>query len=200
MSEITNNILTWGSILAVFATVIGIAVSIGVYKNKVNTNTDNISKIFTKLDNISTKIERIPVIETLIKTFVDNFGSEKGIAYYKNDSPIELNKKGELISKDIDVKNILERLYDDLLSKVHEKKPDNPYDIQDACFEICHGIIQSDLLTTEEINTIKTYAYEIGEDVNGFHAIFALELRNMIFDREGHNIQDVDTHDPNYKK
>ena len=63
---------------------IGIAISIGVYKGRIDTNTKSIDSIGEKIDRLLEKTDGL----STIKNSIDNLVSSKGLAYFQSNSPI----------------------------------------------------------------------------------------------------------------
>lgn len=114
-------------------------------------------------------------------------------------SPISLSEKGETVAKKLKVKDIINTKWDSVLNRIKAsfKTENNPYNIQEACFEI--GKTYSKLVTKEQFDFIKTYAYENGHSLSDFDVLFGIIIRDKYFDSENIDVEEVDTYDPTKK-
>ena len=189
MYDIIKDILTSpaGSFGSMFALILFIAFLI--YK------AGRIVEKFGIVEKLERNIEKI---KEEIKAFM-NIIRQKYNPLAQNESPITLTKQGENVSNALNIKRIISSNWDDINKKIKRvlKKDDNPYSIQQICFDI--GKRYSKIVSESEMDYIKTYAFKHGYNLYDFDIVFGLEIRNAYFQQEGITISDIDAHDPGKK-
>ncbi len=148
-----------------------------------------INKFETNIDTIKTDIMEI-------KAFISVFRRENN-EFTKRQSPISLTVLGKQVADDIKAEETTGLKWTDIEPTIKKKlnHDANPYTIQEACFEL--GKKYYDFLNSNELDTLKTYAYKKGYNMYDFENIFGVIIRDIYFKKNKINVVDVDKHDPN---
>ena len=151
---------------------------------------------FKVVNKISSAIDAIKDDISEIKAFIQVYRQTNN-PFAQSQSPINLTKKGNEVSDELFVKRIINDNWKSISSKIKKKlkKEDNPYDIQEICFEI--GEKYSKIMSENDFDHIKKYAFNQGHNLSDYDIIFGIEIRNKYFDSEGYNVKEVDKYDPN---
>lgn len=130
-------------------------------------------------------------LETTINLIYMNTNPRKMVEAH---SPLSLSEEGAKAAELIKADKILERIHEKLEDFVEESKPKNAYDIQVASLKVTSKLI--DLLNEGELITIKDYAFQQGLRLEDLFPIFGVKLRNLILEKRGIPIADIDKHEP----
>lgn len=112
-------------------------------------------------------------------------------------SPLEPNETGRKIIRDLKLVEMIARNADKIMGYLNVNIGSrNPYDIQKYCVETA-SVELDKLLSTEDIDTIKLYAFNHGLPLFYYGSLIGVLVRDLYFERNGINPQEVDKHDPN---
>ncbi len=154
---------------------------------------------FSGVEKLENNIDKIKEDISEIKAFISVIRQEKS-QFAKSHSPVSLTEKGVKVSKDIYIKRAIDRNWSNLLKEIKNalKEENNPYDIQEFCFQL--GNKYSKYISEDDFDIIKKYAFSKGYNLSDFDIIFGIEIRDKYFSENNINVIDIDIHDPNKKK
>lgn len=147
-----------------------------------------VDKLEKSIDKIKEDIAEIKAFMSIIRQKQNPLAETK--------SPISLSTQGEQVSSDLKIKRIVTNNWEQINEKIKSclKKEDNPYNIQQICFDM--GKKYSEIVSKEELDYIKTYAFEHGFNLSDFDIVFGIEIRDTYFKQENLAVASVDAHDP----
>jgi len=153
---------------------------------------------FKIVDKLETAIDKIKDDISEIKAFMKVF-LEKSSEFTQTSSPRNLNEKGHEISDKINAKVIIKSQWSQIEKdvKLNLKETDNPYTIQQACFDV--GKHYSKYTTPEQFDMIKRIAFNEGHNLYDYDILFGIEIRDRYFTEHKINVREVDIHDPAQK-
>lgn len=182
------NISSISQMIPALIPIIGFIIVIGVYITKVNRNTKDISKLDNRYYTLHKDLlHKLNEIYDRLPKKIDSFTSSH--------SPISLNKQGHSASKKLGVYDTVKRNYQAFSMHIFENNIDtlNPYDIQQKSIKVIREKLLS-LMTEEEKETLKTFAFKEGVEIEDFFTMYGIILRDLIFEEKNINIKDVDKH------
>jgi len=150
---------------------------------------------FKVVDVIQNNIDNIKTDIAEIKAFIQVFRQDSN-PFAKSHSPISLTELGTNVAIDLHIERAINNCWEKLKGKIKErlKKEDNPYDIQGICFSL--GEKYSKMISEDEFDYIKTYAFNKGYNLSDFDVIFGILIRDKYFLEANIDVGDVDNHDP----
>ncbi len=171
---------------------------------KISDATDTMGEKFTyvtsnlerRTDKIEGYIDEIRKDISFLKGALDIVKKANKNTLMQAHSPISLTEKGNEVSKELAVDDMLTRNWEvvyNLLEK--EIKDKNPYDIQQSCIEEL-TVAPDKYLLPEDLLKVKNYAYNTGEPLALYTRLIAIVLRDRYFIAKGIEIADIDVHDP----
>ncbi len=157
------------------------------------------SKFDKRSDKLDTKIDGIKESILEIKAFITVF-KESNNQFVQSKSPITLTEIGETVVKDLDLISILTKYWNKLenvlLGNLENKS--NLYVIQQESFSL--GSKLTELLDENEIENIKTYAFNQGQNLANYDLMIGVCIRDIYFKKHNINIIDIEKFDPNQIK
>ncbi len=165
-----------------------------ITKKVTEINNDH-SHIGNSIDKLSADFDKTKEDIYQIKAFMEMFRDKTNSLVQRN-SPLSLTEKGNKVVDDLKIKDILIKQWDNVKGKIDSRLSNdhNPYDIQEACFDI--GRNYSKLLTDSEFDIVKRYAYENGHNLADYDLAFGIVLRTLYFEENNINPKDIDQNDP----
>jgi len=163
---------------------------------KIDNSIVNLDAKFDKrTDKSDAKIDSIKESILEIKAFISVF-KENNNQYVARQSPVRLTDKGEEVSKDLGLENLIEKHWLSIESTLATilGKNSNPYDIQQESFKIGGKI--STFLDDNEIEFIKNYAFKEGQNLANYDLLIGVCIRDKYFKKHGINVDDIDQFDP----
>lgn len=150
---------------------------------------------FGVVEKLEKSIEKIKEDISEIKVFISII-RQKDSPFTQSKSPITLTEEGSRVSDELNIKRIIQNNWEEINKKIKQilKKEDNPYNIQQICFDI--GKRYSKITSESEFDYIKTYAFKRGYNLYDFDILFGIEIRDTYFEQEGITVSDIDIHDP----
>lgn len=148
----------------------------------------------TALEKIEKKIDIIPAMAGKLELIYNNTLRQPVVA---SNSPIGLTDFGNKIAKNIKADVFVERHYDlflDCLGADYRRL--NAFDIQKILFSYIGGKFKENL-NSEEMDTIKTEAYERGLQDTDILRVIAVLARDKVLLKLDREVKEVDKHDPN---
>ena len=164
---------------------------------KIDSSITNLDTKFDKrTDKSDLKIDSIKESILEIKAFISVF-KENNNQFVARQSPVRLTEKGVEVSRDLNLEALINKHWLDIESSLISvlSKDSNPYDIQKESFDIGSKI--SKFLDTEEVESIKTYAFKQGQNLANYDLLIGVCIRDMYFKKHAINIDDIDKFDPN---
>ncbi|MFW9882589.1 MAG: hypothetical protein ACFFG0_56730 [Candidatus Thorarchaeota archaeon] len=95
----------------------------------------------------------------------------------KTKSPLHISPKGDKIVKDLSLSNKVDKYWDQIYKLLSVNSLNNPYDVQIASLEISQNKIK-DILTENEINEIKIYAFNNGLNLLEIYPVIGVLIRD----------------------
>lgn len=111
-------------------------------------------------------------------------------------SPKQLSEIGQKVLKDSAVDKILDPMFDDIVEMVRAKKPDNPYQAQEALFEVVLSLGDNSGIT----DAIENGAFVSGYTPPEVLYVGALNMRDRVLVELGLHVEEIDKHDPAVKE
>lgn len=189
MLEILKEIFTspagsFGSMFALFLLVFFLVYKAGKIVEK-----------YRLLEKLAQSIDVIKDDISEIKASIKMFRQDSS-GFARSQSPIALTEKGNNVAADLHIERAISKKWDKLNKKIKEKlkEEDNPYDIQGICFEF--GESYSKLISENDYDFIKKYAFNKGHNLSDFDIIFGIYIRDKYFSENNIDVSDVDNHDP----
>ena len=150
-------------------------------------------RLFERIDNIKSEIDELkPDVKLIpfIKERVDVLWASR---YTEPGSPMVLTEAGKKILLDSKIENFTTEYYNEILIKVKEKSLGNPYQVQEALFEIIRNYKNNN----ECIRKLENAAFTAGVDVDTVLFVGAVNIRNKIIGDLYMKVEDIDKFDPN---
>lgn len=147
----------------------------------------------TALDKIEKKIDMIPAMSGKLELIYNNTLRQPVVASH---SPIGLTDFGKKIATNIKADGFVDRHYNlflDCLGVDYQRL--NAFDIQKSLFSYIGGEFKENL-SHNEMDTVKTEAYERGLQDTDILQIIAVLARDKVLLDLGREIKEVDKHDP----
>lgn len=159
------------------------SVYIGTYKNKVDTNCNDISEIKKEQKEIRDKVISC---ETSLK---------EREPYTKRKSPISLTERGQELLNNSGGRGFIEGQFEKLLSEIEAKDPKTAYDIQEFSRQAIDAMSDDNLF-----NPLKEFLFKEGIDLADLVNVMGIDLRDRVLVRKNWKTADIDKYDPNHKK
>lgn len=193
MWEVINNILS--SPAGSFGFVFGIIVLFGFAFYKVTAVVHKFSTVEKMEDNI----DKIKTDLAEIKGNISVFRQDRN-SLVQTHSPVSLTPRGLEVEEELKVKRIVQNNWNLLYKQIQSRLNNdfNPYNIQEVCFSL--GKSYSVIVSPDEFDYIKKYAYEEGLNLSDFDLVFGIVIRDKYFEAEEINVEEVDKHDPGNKE
>jgi len=149
--------------------------------NTLTNNSNDITNIRSDIHSINNKM-------VLMTYKIDNINSPLS----KSKSPISLTHLGEQASAELKIKDSIAAKWETIQEIINEEaESKNAYDIQQACIKIASLYLEK-ILSADEIENIKSYAFKNGHPMSYYHLVVGIELRDEYFKKNNINIDDVD--------
>ena len=179
---------SFGFIFALLAVAFWLVYKISHY----NTKFKSVEKLETNIDKIKDDISSIKGFIDLVKSKFNPFAQAQ--------SPINLTDAGKVVSADLNAEKLVISHWEDILKKFSDKinRETNPYDIQQCSIKIGEELLK--MLTPEELDAVKSYAYKNGHSISNYDVVFGIIIRNKYFEIKGIDLAEIDKHDPNKNK
>lgn len=139
-----------------------------------------ISRIESSIEYLKTEIISIRVS----LKFLEN---SSGASTTESKSPINLTKKGEILSQNIKAEELVKKNLKELMPSFLDLS--NAYDVQDKAMKL--GINIYEMLEPNEKEIIKTEAFNSGLPLSQIYPIFSIHLRDLIFSERKISISDL---------
>lgn len=153
-------------------------------------------EIFRQHDDKICKIEglaeKVVVMGTKVDLIYQLVNPNRPVAAM---SPISLTDVGKQIAANINAESLVGRNRERLIAAVETENPKNAYDIQMAAMKVSREKMLS-MLNESELLAVKQEAYNRGLLVEDVLSVFGVLLRNMVLEKKGIPIADVDRHVP----
>ena len=120
---------------------------------------------------------------------------EEHLSTVKSHSLVSLTEKGKEVSQAVKAEEKVAQHWQEIKAKLEEKNPKNPYDIHVAALDIAKDCFDS-LLSAEEKDEIKLYAYKIGMNLLEIYPIFGILLRDQYLKEKNISVEEIDQHTP----
>lgn len=111
-------------------------------------------------------------------------------------SPRKLNELGMKVLKDSSIEQVLEPMFEEIVDQVRCKNPENPYQAQEALFEVAQLLKDDEGLQP----AIENGAFLSGHTPDEVLYVGALNMRDRVIEALGLQVGDIDKHDPKKKK
>ena len=161
-------------ITSVITAIVSISLSMGKYKEKVDAlekYNEKSEEHYGKLSETVAKLgewKRITQRDTDIK---------RGVLI--SESPIALTEKGEKLLEDSGFNEIFEKVKDELVRMLEEKKPENKYQTEDRA-----GILMEELTDYEPFKPLQEFVYSNSEhDLGTILRAGVIKLRDYYFEK-----------------
>lgn len=197
----------WGVSEPLFYILIGGAATLGLYKLYQRKVKDKFNKL--PCETHQATISSLPCADhtKLFGEIKEDLAYIKGAflskiedPFMKKQSPISLTEKGEALSEELLMREIVDNNWDKIHSDLEENLIDkNPYDIQEYCLETA-GFKSDRFFTEKDIVRFKTKAFQKGLNVVLLYRIAGILIRDKYLTEKGINIKDIDNHDPSVQK
>lgn len=171
-------------VLAIVASIGTALLTLGKYKQKVDTLEDNIKTLQQEMKDLSKSV-------TACETRLEERQKYTPENVVKRRSPVTLSGVGtELLKKSGGDKFVDEHL-NDLIERIKQKSPKTAYDVQVLSQEVLKDIQNDDIF-----NPIKDFAFKEGTDLDVMFVVMGIYLRDIAIPKLGYKMSDVDMSDP----
>lgn len=148
---------------------------------KVDILDDKYNRVEAKVDNLAKDV-------MYIKTHLELRDSRLPGNLVQSHSPVSLTDEGKRVAEELGVATMIEqnwqRIYEYISNNVNS---DNAYDIQQFCIETATVLLDK-LFTTEDVNKIKTYAYNAGMPLGYYGAMIGVMIRDKYLEKKENEI------------
>lgn len=155
---------------------------------KVDVLDDKYNRLETKVDNLAKDVLYIKTDISYIKTHLELRDSRLPGNLVQSHSPVSLTDEGKRVAEELGVATMIEqnwqRIYEYISNNVNS---DNAYDIQQFCIETATVLLDK-LFTTEDVNKIKTYAYNAGMPLGYYGAMIGVMIRDKYLEKKENEI------------
>lgn len=182
MEQLNSSVFVLLGILAVTAWAI---FKMGAWREVFRQHDDKICKI----EGLA---EKVVVMGTKVDLIYQLVNPNRPVAAM---SPISLTDIGKQIAANINAENLVGRNRDRLIAAVEMESPKNAYDIQMAAMKVAREKMLP-MLNESELLAVKQEAYNRGLLVEDVLSVFGVLLRNIVLEKKGIPIADVDRHVP----
>jgi len=111
-------------------------------------------------------------------------------------SPIDLTDLGKAVASEMAIYDKIDVNWDTTVRLIEGKiASENPYDIQEACFELAK-VSLDEILKPEDLEFLKTYAFNKGRPISSYSIVIGIVIRNKYFAHKDIDISEIDKHDP----
>nr|DAV78529.1 MAG TPA: hypothetical protein [Caudoviricetes sp.] len=151
-----------------------------------------ISKLETSINYMQKSIDSlVQSLQNNNKIIIDPFT--------QSHSPIAITPKGKEMMERLSVEQMFEGNWSRIKSMIEQNADSkNPYDIQQYCLEQAI-VFPENFLQPEEIDKLKTDAYEKGLPLTSYMRVIAVLARDKYFHEHNIDVNEVDRNDPNNK-
>lgn len=198
-ANILEQILTspFGSFAFVLALLLGagwlvhwVTVKITKLQSKHDTFTENVRDMKSDVNEIRKDL-------AYLKGTLEAMKSDRQQSPVQAHSPLAPNETGRKIIKDLKLDEMIARNADKIMEYLNANIGSrNPYDIQKFCIETA-SVELDKLFSNKDIDNIKQYAFNHGQTLFYYGSLIGVLVRDLYFERNGINPQEVDKHDPN---
>lgn len=158
-----------------------------------------------KISHFTTKFSSVEKLETHIGHIKEDMHYVKASIKIITDSnnplaqrqsPVSMTKKGEEVADELKISDLIINHWENIHSDLNKvlSKECNPYDIQVESFKI--GEKYQELLTAEELKTVKNHAFKSGFNLEVYNLLFGIVIRDKYLSVKGFTTKDVDLYDP----
>lgn len=176
-------------IVAIIGGMIWVAVTITKFKTKWDLKEKGLEKLEQNVDGIRSDI-------MFIKAQINLFASNKPDSLTQSHSPINLTEIGKKVAGEMGIENLIAANWDKIYDFVDKNvKSKNAYDIQQFCIEAA-TIYLDKLFSVEDLNKIKTFAYNSGRPLGFYGGMIGVLIRNKYFELKRINPDEVDKYKP----
>ncbi len=135
---------------------------------------------FEGFGKLESSIDVIKIDVLSIKAFINGLKLENNKFSVRN-SPIKLSDEGKEVASSIQAESLVSKNWNvlDKEIKSNTSETNNPYVIQEYCFEI--GKNFSHYLNEPEMDYIKKYAFNEGHNIENYDVIFGVIIRDKYF-------------------
>lgn len=196
--NLTPEIISLG--VALLGSVITGAFTAGRLYSKIKRNTEDIEKNSNNLEahikdnsevlrNMSTKLDMlVGKVSVIMKdTMADDLSVSR--------SPRQLNELGLKVLKDSSIEQVIEPKFDYIIEELKGQNPQNPYQAQEALFDIVQHFKEDEGL----LPAIENGAFLSGRTPEEVLYVGALNIRDRVIEKLGLEVGDIDKHDPKHK-
>jgi hypothetical protein len=171
---------TWTILNTINALIVGIGIPTGVGA------LIYIGRKLQILDDLSGVRERFAIVESRVSDlWKDRLAPAS--------SPRQLNAVGKNVLDASGIKEIIDHQKDHLLNIVRDLHPTNPYDAEKVIMDVMSQFPDH---CPDDIDRLKTGAFNAGVDLGAVLFVGAIYLRNLIFKDLGFALDDIDKHAP----
>lgn len=117
------------------------------------------------------------------------------LATVQTKSPLSLSDIGSVIAKDLDIVQKVGTHWNEIVVKIEEKNPSNPYDVQIVAMEGAEQYF-STIFSKEEQEGVKLYAYQHGNNLREITPIIGIIIRDKYLKEKGIATEEIDRHAP----
>jgi len=207
VSSIIERIL--GSPVGSFSFVFGIMILAGwlIYfvTKKITEITVTHSYFVKRLDKVETNIDVIRMdiseMKGTLRLVTDYI--TKNDALMKKRSPLSLTEEGIKTVEDNQLSIMIEDNWGKINAALHNLKADNPYDIQEFCFNTAFTDTLHDrplkFFTEKDIDKLKKLSYKSGISLFIITRMLGILIRDRYFKENEIDMEEIDDHDPDFK-
>ena len=182
--NLTPEVITVG--LSLVTSLIVAGSSLAVINHKVKSLEADSKDSKKEIKNISSKLDRlIGKVSVIFKDSLADTLSE-------SNSPRQLSELGQKVLKDSSIRETLEPIFDNIVEMVKLKNPENPYQAQEALFEVVQSLKDDRGISS----AIENGAFLSGHTPEEVLYVGALDIRDSVIKELGLRVGDIDKHDP----
>ena len=150
----------------------------------------SIGKIETQMDSMKVDIFELKGNVNIL------LGASKIGVIMQSHSPVSLTEKGEQVAGEFNARARVHTNWPAILRHLEQNlHTKNAYDIQQYCMEKV-AVLPHLFLTAEDIDAIKTVAYQKGDTFFLYCKILGIIIRDRYLQEKGIAVTEIDEHDP----
>ena len=173
---------SFGFIFSIMLLIAFVIFKIGQWYNKIQ-NTDSTIKELKDETKSNSKI--LSEISGSLQFLKDNIQSINNRLmslenkFAKSQSPISLTEDGKNVANKLSLYSLVDKYLEKIEKYINKN---SAYDIQESSFNFVNNHFYS-IITEEELQNIKNYAYNQGDNINDYDIIIAIIIRDKILEK-----------------
>ncbi len=150
---------------------------------KYDLKSDECERRFVRLEELKTDSKAFDQVKTLLESLQRQIDQKPPL--FQAYSPIQLTELGEKIAKESGIYNAVDNNWPAIVSILDETiSSSNPYDVQQACFDLAIGNLGETLLP-QDVDALKMYVFNEGGNIAYYAQVVGIVIRDKYFHHKG---------------